>query len=233
MQVVLDSAVFEHVKVFQVHVLKGTTKDGATLTCNDIPNPYRMENPQLVQVVKPLTVAANPQAPTTSVKTEKITVPSGEPLVFVARGLAPWKGTYVVGRGCLDNQTLAEGERKVVNVDVKASTGRQCGAPADCEPNLTCVRGSGFSEGYCAVQGCGTGGECPPGSACISASGLGGLCMRLCKSISDCEVVFQEPQDCQGRLGLSAQGCSRVCVYPLWEKAGCCSGCGGGGDGGV
>jgi hypothetical protein len=193
-----------------------------------------MENPQLAQVVKPLTVGANPQKPTTAVTTEKITVPSEQPLVFVARGLAPWKGTFVVARGCLDNQTFADGARRAVNVDVKATTGRKCGAPADCEPNLTCVRGPGFSEGYCAVQGCGAGGECPPSSTCVSDPGLGGLCMRLCKSISDCEVVYQEPQDCQGRLGLSAQGCSRVCVYPLWQKASCCSGCGGGaGDGGV
>ena len=57
--------------------------------------------------------------------------------------------------------------------------------------------------------------------------------MRMCNSISDCEVTFKEQQDCQGRLGLSAGGCQRVCVYPLWQQNNCCSGCYGPGDGGV
>jgi len=230
LQVVMDSAVFEAIQVFQIHVLKGTTRGGSTLTCSDIPGTYRVSSADVVHVVDPAPTAPRPVNPTDPVTVKNIKVPTDEPLVFVVLGLALYKGTFVVGRGCADNQTFKAGATGAsVSVDVKATTGRPCTKPSDCEPNVVCVTGPGFGDGYCAVQGCASGQTCPPGSTCISDTTLGGLCMRLCKSISDCELNY----DCQGRLGLSAQGCGRVCVYPNWQKDNCCPAAACGADGGI
>lgn len=232
MQVVLDTAVFEASAVFQVHVLKATTKGGGTLTCSDIPGTYRIGVPQLEELVPAQTAQKDANDPTKAVALV-LRVPSEQDMVIVARGLAPYKGTFVVGRGCRDNLNFEEGSKVKIDIDVRATTGSRCTKPADCEPNVTCLQGPGFEEGYCAVTQCSTGTKCPPGSACISDAAMGGLCMRLCKSISDCEIVAKG-QDCQGRLSLSSQGCDRVCVYPLWQQANCCppSACGAS-DGGV
>ena len=234
MQVVLDTAVFEASAVFQVHVLRGTTKSGSALTCSDIPGNYRIGDAQIEELVKPApTAQKNASDPTQSVDL-KIRVPAEQDLVIVARGLAPYKGTFVVGRGCRDNLKLQKGSTTAVPIDVKATTGRTCSKPSDCEPNVTCLQGPGFSNGYCAVTGCAGGAACPPGAACISDTAFSGICMRRCKNISDCEIVDKEPQNCEGRLSLTSQGCDTVCAYPLWQKSSCCppSACGTG-DGGV
>jgi len=233
MEVVLDTAVFEASAVFQVHVLKGTTRSGSALTCSDIPGTYRIGDAQLEELVKPApTAQKNASDPTQSVDL-KVRVPAEQPLVIVARGLAPYKGTFVVGRGCRDNLSFNKGTTTAVSIDVKATTGRICTKPSDCEPNVTCLQGPGFEEGYCAVTGCAGGSACPPGSACISDTAFSGICMRRCRNISDCEIT-SKGQDCMGRLSLTSQGCDDVCVFPNWQKASCCppSACGTG-DGGI
>lgn len=239
LQPVMDSAVFEAIQVFQIHVLDGATKGGAVLACSDMPGTYREDSPEVTRIVDPPPTAARPQDPNTPVKVEKIVVPADKDLVFVVLGLAVYKGTHVVARGCKDSQKFEEGSSaNPVSVDVRATTGARCGKPNDCERNLTCITGPGFEEGYCAVPGCSTGQKCPPGSACISEQGYGGLCLRSCKNMHDCELQ-QQPlhvQDCQGRLSLSSAGCAAVCVQPNWSKANCCnagpSNCGSS-DGGI
>jgi len=232
LEIVQDTAVFKAITVFQLHVFKATTQDGASLTCMDIPGNYRVENPQLVPVLDPAPTASKQQDPTAPVVFEHLRVPADEDLVFVIRGLALYKkGTFVVGRGCLDNQKFKEGSKDNIAIDLKATTGRVCLKPTDCEPNVVCLKGPGFADGYCAVQGCAGGQECPPGSACVSDTAYNGICMRRCDSISDCEIA-SEVQDCQGRLGLSAMGCPEVCVHPPWQQSNCCSRCYGT-DGGI
>jgi len=225
MQVVLDRAVFEAVAVFQVHVLRAALETGAALTCADIPGAYRIGNPDVEELVPPSTAQKDKSDPTGAVEVG-VQVPTEVGVVVVVEGLALYnKGTFVVGRGCRDNLQFARGVGGRIEIDVQATNGRRCDRPTDCEPNVTCLKGAGFEEGYCAATGCGAGSSCPPGTECIANSAFHGVCLRRCHNLADCEIQVQSAhvQDCIGRLSVTAQGCSAVCAQPRWSLSTCCN----------
>lgn len=221
---VSDSAIFTQIQVFQIHVVKGETATGASVTCSDIPGNYRPGDSQLVPVLDPpKNIPWNQSAE--EAKVQKFEVPANTKLVFLVKGLTQYtKGIHTIAFGCQDNLTFSPGSLQDVAIDVKATTGAPCNAQPECEVNLICHKGQDFNGGYCAKLGCTGDQDCPPGSLCASDSTLGGICLRRCETQRDCTTSpFQLVQECVGRTGPTVKGCARVCVWPLWNKTNACN----------
>jgi hypothetical protein len=222
-QLAAGTEMSEAIQVYQIHVLHGSTKGGEPLSCSKMPGTYREDSPEVICVVDPPPTVPRPKDSNNPVQLQTV-VPAGNDLVFSVLGLAAYKGTQVVARGCKETQELKK-EPSVVFlvVDMRPTTGAPCTTADDCERNLTCVSGPGFDEGYCAVRGCSEGGTCPPGAACIYAPDHGDLCLGLCQDSSDCHPASVQyySQSCVGRLS-AAGSCETVCVEPVWNESYCC-----------
>ncbi|MCC6750031.1 MAG: hypothetical protein IT371_20365 [Deltaproteobacteria bacterium] len=218
--IVIDRTVFTFIRVFQVTVVKATTKDNASVTCSDFPARFKVGDPVLREVASK---QIEWKGETTEARVTELTVPGGEKLVVLARGLAPSKGgTHAVATGCADNLTFGDQSQNQVSIDVKATTGAMCDEPGDCEAGLTCQQSAELKGGYCAKSGCAADDDCPPASRCVADAGSGGLCARQCArpGAGDCNTGPPQVQDCVSRRGPA--GCVDVCAYPLWNTAGRC-----------
>jgi hypothetical protein len=223
-QVVHDSEVFEFIQVFEINVMEAETSSGLPLVCSDIPNPYRIGDPELVSAVEPRHVTRGPPGQAVTVE---LAVPASRKLVIVVQGLAKTpSGVYAVAHGCSATQPFVEHSSNFVDIDVRATVGSRCSSPEDCESGMVCLSGQGFVGGYCAVAGCTGEQECPPGSACVSEQSQGGLCLQRCSTIKDCSFrdapAGEDVLTCEGRTGPSVGECPRVCVSPLWNAQSCC-----------
>jgi hypothetical protein len=211
------------IRVFQVYVIDGVSKQGSPVRCADLVGArFRPTDPALHFLVPLVNVAWTcPQV--VEARAEHIAVPAERPVVFLVKGLAQFaKGTATIGSGCKDNQVFAAGAAGTVDIDVVATMGAPCAAQVDCELGLSCLQGAGFLGGYCVKSPCGSDADCTPASSCVADEAGLGRCMRACKAVADCAVAeTQDAQDCVGRT--SPQGsCARVCVFPLWNSANSC-----------
>jgi hypothetical protein len=225
--IVQDSAIFQVIEAFQIHVVKATTTAGASVSCGDIPSTFRVGNPQLVSVVDPVGFAWKPSSDEAHSPTFQ--VPSDEKLVVIVQGLTRHTtGVHAVARGCVDSTdeggarvalTFKPGTTQNLGVDVRATTGAACTTQADCELDLICQTGTDWKGGYCAKVGCTGDQVCPPGSRCVSTTS-GGLCLGICDAPKDCDT---SRQDCIGRVGPTTSGCASVCGWPLWNSSKKCT----------
>ena len=236
---VTDRELQKIVDFYQLTVLKNTTKKGkgSRLTCSDIPGTYRLNHPDLVilstQTIKRAQKGISPEV------VGQVKIPAKEPVVIVVEAVTrDGKGNYhIVGRGCSDDvqykqcSTVPLGHDAPLEIDVIATTGASCNTDADCETgsSMRCNKGPYFKGGYCAKIGCANDGFCPPGAVCVSDQLWGGLCARVCSTITDCKSTGTQPTelDCICRLGPTSAGQARACLHWQYNTSFSC------GDGGI
>jgi hypothetical protein len=222
---VKDSYLFDPniTTLVQVYVIKAATPSGL-ITCSDVRGQkFNPDDPSIEQAIpeQPPTPLAG-HDPNKELVIDTFQVPASQQLIFLVRGLSKYAGAaFPVAEGCEDTLVLQPGTSKILDLDIRASTGMDCGEVADCQVGLSCIRTApAFAGGYCAKPSCTGDSDCPPGTHCIGDGSGGNICLRGCKSILDCTTLSagQANQDCVGRVGPTAKGCGAVCVYPLWNK---------------
>ncbi len=221
---VKDSTLFKMVQVFQINIVKAATTDSQKVFCTDFPGQMNIDDARLIHVPgSPINITWDGSS--NEVTRENIIVPGNETLLILAKGLAKYvQDVHILGRGCRDDQVFLPDTQEELEIDVTATTGGACNTEADCEPTLSCLNeGENFLGGYCAKVGCKGPGDCPPGSQCVSDDTRDGVCLRRCEVQQDCTTAGnQAVQECVGRIGPSATGCSQVCVWPIWNDINMC-----------
>ena len=218
-----DTAILDAVEKFCVYIFRGTTTGGATLTCDDFPDRYRIDDLDQQHHADLVTLGQaeiNWNGGTADPSFDRIAVDPDLPLLIIVHGVAqPAPGQIVaVAHGCAEQSALAAGAAATVSVDARATAGTGCASQAQCETGLECHRDSGcFANGYCTTTGCVTGKTCWPGSTCTTDDVVtDGICLRNCNNIQDCEAVLQ--QACSQPSGV-ANGKS-VCVHAFFHVPG-------------
>jgi hypothetical protein len=238
-RIIYDRFILKYIQAFTVDVFETKTAAGSTLECTDIPGTYTISDTRLVPIPvgsdgkNELAIKWDTSSPSEEIKLAQVTLPADTPVLVVIRGLAAKQGmgTPTIGRGCTDRDsdgkelTFKGGATGDITVDVKATTGMPCSRQADCETGLTCNTGTYFNGGYCAKVSCSGDQVCPPATSCVTNSSTGGMCLRGCSGVSDCNVdsSIQSVQDCTSRLGPTSGGCASVCVSLLWNSENDCS----------
>ncbi len=215
--IVIDRTIQTFVRAFRIAVLSAVTREGVSITCDDIPANYQLEpmSPSLIPVAQPQQIAW--EGSTDAAQIGPIAVPAERELLIAAEGLTRNdQGTFVIARGCADGVSFAGGSTQELRIDVRATSGTGCDTITDCEPGLECYQSTELPGGYCAKVGCTTDQDCLPGSRCTADTFGAGVCARICTSQTDCEP--SQSQDCVTRIGPDGNCGRSVCVYPLWAK---------------
>jgi|GEM_PF-4397600 hypothetical protein len=218
-----DTAVLAAVERFRVYIFRGTTTAGTTLSCDDFPEKYRIDDLNQQHHADLVTLAQSEIAwngGSSEPSFERIAIDADVPLLIIIHGVSqPAPGQIVaVAHGCATQSALAAGAAATVSVDARATAGRGCVSQAQCEVGLECHRDSGcFSNGYCTTTGCAEGTACLPGSTCSTDDTVkSGICLRNCNNTQDCDAALQ--QDCFQPSGVA--GDQLVCVHTFFHKTG-------------
>lgn len=222
MSLIADKQVMIYVEAIQVFAIKPQTADGKRISCDDFPKNYQLGDAQLLPCSNDTAeqLKCRTQIPWDRSQTSaelKITVPVGQELIFIVKGLAnSTSGPLTVLRGCKDQVILSEGDSHKLVIDALATHGRSCTTQDECEryTGVTCHQDVNLPGGYCTKLSCVSTDDCPPASVCVNDPNYGGLCARPCLNINDCKgtsAFFA----CEGRRGPG--GCEQICISHDWN----------------